>query len=135
MEWVTSLEEKISSMSLEEKILTENDETMEVDEMHTLPDWMSRLEICKSQITINEKPKPNFRALASKPNVKSIYNERLPRHIEAAFFTGNIDEDDKNFWITSSPKAVRTAKLRSFQPRLTDTLKKKSCKKNLNFDI
>ena len=133
MEWVTSLEEKISSMSLEEKIA--NDETMEVDEMHMLPDWMSRLEICNSQITINEKPKPNFRALASKPNVKSIYNERLPRHVEAAFVTGNLNEDDKDFWITSSPNAVRTAKLRSFQTRLTDTLEKKSCKKNLNFDI
>ena len=31
---------------------------------------------------------------------------------KAAFYTGNIDENDKNFWISTSPRSQRTAYLR-----------------------
>ena len=90
---------------------------MEVDENHTIPEWMRSMELsydssdanAASQNQIIEIPKPNFEALAAKPNIG------VPEPIEgwllAKIITGNIDSDD-DIQLSSTPNGVRTAKFK-----------------------
>ena len=56
-------------------------------------------------------PTPNFRALAAKPDIVK-WRPGLSGWRKAAFYTGNVDENDKNFWIPQGPSSHRTAYIR-----------------------
>ena len=97
--------------------------SMEIDDVEIIPDWLfsinlpieyAQVQIEKSRITINEKPKPNFLALAQKPDIRKV--SPIPEYAEIQFITGNIDEfihEKDNIRFTSSPNAkYRTAEYR-----------------------
>lgn len=127
----------MSSMTLNEKISTENDtESIEIDEC-MLPEWLRSiniscddksndenekaplpLEICHNPKKINEKPKPNFHILAQMPDIKQYdSNDSFDDWRKIRIITGNVESDD-GIKISSSPNHVRTAKIKSLHTSL-----------------
>ena len=117
----------MSSMTLNEKISTENTDPEDI-----LPEWLRsidlscddksieksekasiRMKICHSPKKINEKPRPNFHILAQMPNIKQYDSDDcFDDWRKIRMITGNVESDD-GIKLSSSPKPVRTAQVKS----------------------